>query len=1202
MHPKISVIVPIYNGQKYLSACLDSLLRQTFTDIEIIAVNNGSTDNTVELLNKYADPRLRIVTLPINQRPSGARNVGIDKAIGDYIAFCDCDDTIPENAYETVIKALSSQSADVVIGNYVEVFEDGRIVMHNVSDIKEDYNSYLKGGALWNKVFRREILISNNIKFDSISYGEDTLFLAEVMKTKCRFIQITDVLYEYLHHDDNKTALTKHFTAEHIKSQVNSKTKYFSILNSLDLPHVSDRPINAACYIYNLWRQIPDPTEKKLAYAQVQKFVSLHHMENRRAFANCFRTTPEVFAEMPFEEYEALLLTYEKTYQFKVSVIIPIYNTEMYLSETVESIIAQTLGFLENIQIILVNNATEDGAGEICEDYQNKYPENIKYIVLNENRGPSGARNAGIEFIEGKYVLFLDSDDILGTNVLQKQYAFLEQHYSEIDSASCRIRVFDAQDAWHTLDYKFIGASRVINIFYDFDYTQLSISSTLIKSSVAKAFLFDESLRIGEDAKYINEIILHKGAYGLITDAVFYYRKRSVKTSLIQTQWENDAYYFEAPYKFFIFFIDLSRELFGKVIPYVQYMLMYDLEWRFKKELPKSLSDAQRQRYIDILQQILKDIDDSIIFKQKYLSIEEKWYILTVKYGEEQWDKLKAQKNRFTYKNIEIFKSDKEENFIVNRIEIEKGFLHIDGRCSILLRRDDYQIAAKTQNERIYYADMFPLSTQFDKVSLGNIIHTSQGFKIIVPLTEVSRIDFVMIMKSGVQLPLRVTTGQFSNLNRKLPEAYYQKDGWFVKVHNNGLETGSCSRKQLIKKEVKYDLALLKRGYKRVVLLRIVSFLIKLTHLCRKKIWVCFDRVATCKDNGEFFFRFVAARKDKDIVPFFVISKDSIEYRRMKKYGKVVAFRSPKYYLLLSLADCFITSYYDEFLVKPFGRFQSVLGDICNYKHIYLQHGVIKDDMSKYHNYYNQNIKMFAVSSKREYDSILSAPYGFDKSLRLTGLARYDILSSISQKHTDKVILIAPTWRKGLVQGNIDFATGHHPDIVGFKQTDFYQFFNSFINDSRILNCMRKHGYRGELRLHPAMEQQKLDFEFNDIFTFQPIDTDFEKRVTDTSLLVTDYSSIAFDYAYVNKPIIYTQLWPEEFYSEQTNKPSYFDYRNDGFGPVCDSYETAVQTIITYIEQGCNIEPLYKERANRFFAYQDQENCMRIYNAIKELN
>ena len=137
--------------------------------------------------------------------------------------------------------------------------------------------------------------------------------------------------------------------------------------------------------------------------------------------------------------------------QFKFSIVVPIYNVEKYLEETIESVINQTIGFKENIQLILINDGSKDKSEEICLKYKEKYPENVTYIK-QENSGVSSARNRGIEFIKGKYVNFLDGDDKWSLNALELIYEFFEKNYNNIDFVVARKRLFDAKDEFHLID------------------------------------------------------------------------------------------------------------------------------------------------------------------------------------------------------------------------------------------------------------------------------------------------------------------------------------------------------------------------------------------------------------------------------------------------------------------------------------------------------------------------------------------------------------------------------------------------------------------------------------------------------------------------------------------------------------------------------------------------------------------------------
>ena len=188
-------------------------------------------------------------------------------------------------------------------------------------------------------------------------------------------------------------------------------------------------------------------------------------------------------------------------YKFKFSVIIPIYNVEKYLEETILSVINQTIGFKENIQLILINDGSKDKSYKICEKYKKLYSDNIIYDK-QENQGVSAARNKGMEYIEGKYANFLDSDDIWDLDVFEKVYKFFEKHEKDIDVISCRQKFFEAKEGYHQLDYKF-ESNRIIDIQEDFEYIQLSTSSAFLKSDIVKKYKYDERLKYAEDATLV---------------------------------------------------------------------------------------------------------------------------------------------------------------------------------------------------------------------------------------------------------------------------------------------------------------------------------------------------------------------------------------------------------------------------------------------------------------------------------------------------------------------------------------------------------------------------------------------------------------------------------------------------------------------------------------------------------------------------
>ena len=122
--------------------------------------------------------------------------------------------------------------------------------------------------------------------------------------------------------------------------------------------------------------------------------------------------------------------------EYKFSVVIPVYNVENYLEDTIGSIINQDIGFEDNIQLILVNDGSSDGSGEICREFEANYPDNIQYYE-QANKGVSAARNLGAGYAKGKYINFMDSDDLWSENAFSEVWNFFEKNNETIDLVTC---------------------------------------------------------------------------------------------------------------------------------------------------------------------------------------------------------------------------------------------------------------------------------------------------------------------------------------------------------------------------------------------------------------------------------------------------------------------------------------------------------------------------------------------------------------------------------------------------------------------------------------------------------------------------------------------------------------------------------------------------------------------------------------------
>lgn len=237
MNIKISVIIPVYNAEKYLSETLDSVLNQSFMDFEVIAINDGSKDDSLSILRKYEkkDKRIRVIDKP-NTGVSDTRNVGIDKAHGEYICFVDADDLIYVEYLSIISDIIDKEKSDIIAFENI-TFREKNNCSYNLYNIVENisYKFLLETGKMTScctKVFKRVIIKENNIYFDNkMSYGEDLFFSWRVCLLANKIIYTQSQLYGYRLTGEGATSIF-HKNLYEIYRKAFENIKRFAIVNN----------------------------------------------------------------------------------------------------------------------------------------------------------------------------------------------------------------------------------------------------------------------------------------------------------------------------------------------------------------------------------------------------------------------------------------------------------------------------------------------------------------------------------------------------------------------------------------------------------------------------------------------------------------------------------------------------------------------------------------------------------------------------------------------------------------------------------------------------------------------------------------------------------------------------------------------------------------------------------------------------------
>lgn len=218
---EVSIIVPVYQVEKYIRQCVDSILAQTFTDFELILVDDGSKDRSGEICDEYAgmDERVKVIHKE-NGGAAESRNTGMDQAAGNYYMFVDSDDYLAPEMLECLYNVILKQNADIVACNYRYCFEDNTendfstdygsetIAAKEVFYFRKNERNYGFWTVVWNKLYRKEIF--DKIRFRTGKYFEDEYFANDIYQLDIRIVIVPECLYYYRQHGSS-TMKTKKF-------------------------------------------------------------------------------------------------------------------------------------------------------------------------------------------------------------------------------------------------------------------------------------------------------------------------------------------------------------------------------------------------------------------------------------------------------------------------------------------------------------------------------------------------------------------------------------------------------------------------------------------------------------------------------------------------------------------------------------------------------------------------------------------------------------------------------------------------------------------------------------------------------------------------------------------------------------------------------------------------------------------------------
>ena len=456
--PLISIVIPTYNSAKFITEALESVFAQTYSNYEVIVVDDGSTDDTQQVLESYQNKIS--YTYQENQGVAAARNKAIAIATGELIAFLDADDLfLPDKLQHQVNLFLTQADLGMVVSGWRIAKEQGEIV-GDVALWKNLPELDLKTWLYWKPVLpsatmvRRQWLLKVGGFAGETIPVEDVECFLELITQGCKaaWCPFIDTIYRQVNADS-----ACRNTLQRVESLKLLHQRYFA---KADLPAGIRQAENKVVYsnlVWSAWhlyqngyeQKMSDYLRQSLSYTtQSAGSISLNWLESFGSFGDLEQTQLNTYELTKTAAWQELIADTLATKQPQVSVIIPAYNSAKYISDAIASVLAQTY---TDYEIILIDDGSTDNTEAVVAPYLKQ----IRYFKQS-NQGVSAARNRGIYLARGEFVAFLDADDLIMPHKLEQQAEIMEQPEIGIVNSGFRLITEDGEEIsdterWHSI-------------------------------------------------------------------------------------------------------------------------------------------------------------------------------------------------------------------------------------------------------------------------------------------------------------------------------------------------------------------------------------------------------------------------------------------------------------------------------------------------------------------------------------------------------------------------------------------------------------------------------------------------------------------------------------------------------------------------------------------------------------------------------
>jgi glycosyltransferase involved in cell wall biosynthesis len=420
--PLVSVVMPVFNVAPYLDACILSVLNQTYQNLELIIVNDASTDNGLQIIRMYErlDNRIRVINLEFNTLGGAGipSNIGVDNALGEYIAYADSDDILDKNAIHKMVEIALDTKVDLVIADFCNFNEETRAVevsydkahwadlpLHKAFSV-EDYPEVFRFSPVpWRKLYKTSFLNENKIRFPEGDYFYEDNPLHWFVLSKAENVALIDYVVAFHRMGrEGQTMGANSFKLSAMICHVNTVNEFFNFHNWTISKTFRKELVD---WSYRVGWIIEKQEEDKIKNIVKKRYSQL----SETITDSSGLSVSEVLKLRP--AFQKKYNEYKRAYSDKdLTIIIPVYNCADLLSETLDSLTKLDLP----CEVFMIDDGSSDHSREICEKYASQH-ENF-FCFSQNNRGAGVARNTVVPLATGEYTYFLDADDTVDVNSL----------------------------------------------------------------------------------------------------------------------------------------------------------------------------------------------------------------------------------------------------------------------------------------------------------------------------------------------------------------------------------------------------------------------------------------------------------------------------------------------------------------------------------------------------------------------------------------------------------------------------------------------------------------------------------------------------------------------------------------------------------------------------------------------------------------